>query len=234
MAYWDKKNKGEGPDDDLKDLVEQEVLTSGLRTLCGAFIALALLIGFHAVYGIYNMLTDKSVPLVVCPRAFDLDAPVLMKTIKDTGPVAQDRWIRGFMRRYITSQFPRVPADVEPFFSYVSKHSTGYVKNRYEALLRDREDISSMVGAGWFYQVYPKASSELKISTIQGYNNRWQVELDTYMIKNMTLSKERFTPTLRYTVQAGDPTIDNPEGLYVIETDVEQITDYVSGNKESL
>ena len=91
-----------------------------------------------------------------------------------------------------------------------------------------------MVKNGFYYRFYPKSDNDLRIRTVQGKNNQWIVEIDGYLIKRMSVTQERYTPTLRYTVEAGTPTIDNPEGLYVIEGDVEQITDYVSGRKESL
>lgn len=230
----DKNQNLPETEDALKKLAEQEILTGGLKTLAGIFIGLALGIAGHAVMSTYNMLTDRSVPVVVCPRNFDLDAPVLMKTIEDKGVQAQDRWIRGFMRRFITMQFPRSEQDVEPFFDYIVKHSKGNVQYKFKTLLKDKTDIADMVKNGYYYKFYPKDSLDLRIRTVQGNNNRWAVEIDGYLVKRMSVTQERFTPTLRYTVESGEPTIDNPEGLYVIEGEVEQITDYVSGRKESL
>ena len=221
-------------EDALKKLAEQEILTGGLKTLAGIFIGLALGIAGHASMSTFNMLTDRSVPVVVCPRNFDLDSPVLMKTIEDKGVKNQDRWIRGFMRRFITMQFPRSEKDVPTFFDYIVKHSKGNVQYKFKTLLKDKEDIADMVKNGYYYKFYPKNSLELRIRTVQGKTNQWIVELEGYLVKRMSVTQERFTPTLRYTVESGEPTIDNPEGLYVIEGEVEQITDYVSGRKENL
>lgn len=228
------KNLPENQEEALKDLVEQEVLTGGLRTLAAVFIGLALLIGFHAVYTIFNMLGDRTVPIVMCPREYNLDAPVLMKTIKDNGNQAQDRWIRGFMRRYILNQFPRHKDDVAPFFTYIYNHSKGSIQTKFASYLKDKEDIAEMVKNGWYYKFYPQDSKKLRIRPVQGNPSQWVVEIDGYLIKRMTLTTERFAPTLRYTVETGQPTMDNPEGLYVIDGNIEQFVDYVSGKKENL
>lgn len=234
MDEMNQDKGGRSNNDALKTIAQREVLTTGLRTLAGIFIGLSLVILVHAIYTTYQMLTDRSVPVVVCPRQFDLDAPVLMKTIDAKGLKAQDRWIRGFMRRFITMQFPRTDKDVKSFFEYVENHSKGHINYKFRSLLKDVEDIKDMVKNGFFYRFYPKSPDDLRIRPVQGYENRWIVEVDGYLIKNLSITRERYTPTLRYTVETGLPTIDNPEGLYVIDGDIEQITDYVSGRKESL
>lgn len=221
-------------DDALSQIAKREVLSGQLKTLAGLFIGLALVIIAHAIITTYKMLSDRSVPVVVCPRVYDLDAPVLMKTIDVKGLQNQDRWIRGFMRRFITMQFPRTKEDVKSFFEYVEKHSTGDINYKYQTLLKDVGDIADMVKNGFYYRFYPKSDNDMRIRTVQGTKNQWIVEIDGYLIKRMSVTQERYTPTLRYTVEAREPTIDNPEGLYVIDGDVEQITDYVSGRKETL
>lgn len=228
-------NKRESSSDDaLKQIAKREVLTAGLRNLAGIFIGLSLVILAHALYTTYQMLTDRTVPVVVCPRTFDLDAPVLMKTIDAKGLTAQDRWIRGFVRRFVTHQFPRTVEDTKPFFEYVEKHSKGSINYKYRSLLKDITDIQDMVKNGFFYRFYPSSNSDLRIRTVQGTTNQWIVEIDGYLVKKLSITQERYTPTLRYTIESGQPTIDNPEGLYVIDGDIEQITDYVSGRKENL
>lgn len=229
-----KDNLPNEQEDALSQIAKREVLSGQLKTLAGLFIGLSLVIIAHAIWTTVKMLGDRSVPVVVCPRTYDLDAPVLMKTIDAKGLQNQDRWIRGFMRRFITMQFPRTKEDVPTFFDYVVKHSTGDINYKFSSLLKDVGDISDMVKNGFYYRFYPKSDNDLRIRTVQGKNNQWIVEIDGYLIKRMSVTQERYTPTLRYTVEAGTPTIDNPEGLYVIEGDVEQITDYVSGRKESL
>ncbi len=221
-------------DDALENIAKREVLSGQLKTLAGIFIGLSLIIIAHAVITTVKMLSDRTVPVVVCPRSFDLDAPVLMPTINTKGKQTQDRWIRGFVRRFITMQFPRTKEDTKPFFEYVVNHSRGDIQYKFMTLLKDVEDVSNMVKNGTYYKFYPKSESEIRIRTVQGNATQWVVEVDGYLIKRMSMTQERYTPTLRYTIEAGEPTIDNPEGLYVIEGDVEQITDYVSGRKESL
>lgn len=218
--------------DAFEEIAEKEMLSSEVRTLAGIFIGLALVIILHAVWTMVAMLTDRSIPVVICPRTYELDAPVLMKTVGTDTLKSQDRWIRGFVRRYIQAQFPRTVADVKPSFSYVKNHSKGMVRRRYQALLNDSEEISRIVLMGMKYRFYPAGRESVRIRPEN--KDRWVVEVDGYLVKDMVAAQERETPTLRYIIEAGVPTIDNPEGLYVVETDVEKITDYVSGTKESL
>lgn len=219
---------------EVKDLAERDVLTSRMKTGLAVIIALFLVIVAHTALSIISMLSDRSVPVVVCPRPSDLDAPVLMKTLDQESLVVQDRWIRGFTRRFVMSLFPRTPQDVKPFYTYVVNHSEGATKRKFQGYVKDSEEIASLVRSFNFYKFYPKNSQDVRIRTVQGYSNRWVVEVDGYLVKRMNVTQERFTPTLRFTVEAQKATIDNPEGLYVIEFENEQITDYVSGRKENL
>ena len=221
-------------EDALEKLAQKEVLNTQLKNLAGVFIGLSLIIIAHAVSTTYNMLTDNSVPVVVCPRTFELDAPVIMNTIDAAGIKSQDRWIRGFVRRFITKQFPRTKQDAKPFFEYIIAHSKGEIKYKYQNLMQDVEGISDFIDLGFFYRFYPKSEQELRIRPVQDRTDQWVIELDGFLIKRMGDVQERYNPTLRYTVEAGTPTLENPEGLYVVAGDIEQITDYVSGRKESL
>lgn len=227
-------NENRPEKDELGKIAERELLSDQLRVLCGIFIGLALFIIAHAMYTTYSMLTDRSIPVVSCPRSYDLDAPVLMKTIDKKGLKNQDRWIRGFIRRFVTSQFPRTAEDAQTFFQYVIDHSKGMVNYKYRSIMKDIGEISKLIGAEHFFRFYPKDQNDIRIRSVQGTTNQFVVEIDGFLIKKMSLTQERFTPTLRYVVEIGEPNLDNPEGLYVIEGDIEQITDYVSGRKEKL
>jgi hypothetical protein len=222
---------------DTKELLQREVESTFLSRISLIFVAFSIVYCVHSIMNIGFFLTDNSVPLVVCPRNFVVDAPVLMKPIRDEGAIVQDRWIRGFIRRYITSQMPRTAKDVEPFFKYALNHSDGLIKEKYQAFVKDKEEIQILIGSGSFYRFYPKHIDQGQPSIrIRGTDTvgQWVVEVDGYLIKKMSNIQERYTPTLRYTVEAGKPTIQNPEGLYVIDGTFEQITDYVSNTKEKL
>jgi hypothetical protein len=224
-------------DNDTKDLRERSTENSKLSFLVFVFAALSVVMAIYSAYSIIYFTTDRSVPLVACPRNFVLDAPVLMKTIREETPIVQDRWIRGFTRRFIEAQFPRTGLDVKPFFSYVSTHSDGDVHTKFSSLLEEHVEVEHIVSGGSFYRFYPKhvelSSSAVRIRAVTP-GKEWVVEVDGYLVKKMGQVTERFTPTLRYTVESKKPTIENPEGLYVTEGTIEQITDYVSETKEKL
>jgi hypothetical protein len=222
---------------ETKELRERSTENSKLTLIVLLFAALSIVVAGYSVSSILYFLTDRSVPLVACPRNFVLDAPILMKTIRSETPLVQDRWLRGFTRRFIEAQMPRTAADVKPFFSYVSSHSEGDVNTKFSALLAEHGEVEQIVGGGSFYRFYPKhvslSSSPVRIRTVEP-GKEWVVEVDGYLVKKMGQVTERFTPTLRYTVEARQATIENPEGLFVTEGTIEQFTDYVAETKEKL
>jgi len=211
-------------------LVKFSAAKNKLLMLVSVFIAFSIFITGHALYSIYEMLTDDSIPMVICPRTDNLDAPVVMNVLKDTKELyIQDRWIRGFVRRYILNLFPRTQDDAEPFYTYVRDHSKGKVKVKYDAFLNDINRISESIKSGNKIMFYPKNSTEVRIDRTK-HENEWIVEVDGYMIKQYN-GEERTTPTVRFTVEAGEPTKENPEGLYVTDLKTKVIADYVSGRE---
>lgn len=218
----------------IKDLAEQEVLSTKLVILFTIFVSLSIGIIAHAGYSVYAMLADKTIPVVVCPVEYNLDAPVVMKTIDKSSAKVTDRWIRGFMRRFITYQFPRKGVEAKPFFTYLANHSKDHVQLKYQELVDEIKQITDFIEGGFYYRFYPTDSKQMRISKNESSKNLWTVEIDGFLIKKMGNKEERYNPTLKYVVESGESNIDNPEGLYVIDANLEQITDYVSGNKTSL
>lgn len=217
----------------IKDLATQNVLSLNIYFLIGAFMVASMFNIFKSAYTTYRAFTDKTRPVYSCPREYNTDAPVIMKTIKDNGQKSVDRWIRGFMRRYINYQFPRREQEVKPFFSYVSKHSRDVVKYKYDTLLHDIDAVSKIIGGGTYYKYYARDSKDLIIRPIDG-SSKWAVSLDVYLVKKIGMKEERYNPTLNFIIETGPANIDNPEGLYVIEANIDQITDFVSGNTKKL
>ena len=213
-----------------ESLIKFNAEKNKLLVLISAFIAFSIFLTGHALVSIYQMATDDSVPMVVCPRTEDLDAPVVLDVLKDTKSLyIQDRWIRGFVRRYILNLFPRTEEDAGPFYTYVRDHSKGRARIKYEAYLNDLQKIKDTIRSGNKIVFYPKQSKDVKIDRTKN-KNEWVVEVDGYMIKYYE-GEERSTPTVRFTVEAGEPTKENPEGLYVTELHTKVIADYVSGRE---
>ena len=217
------------------DLVERDRASTRVNAVAYLFVAISLAYALHSVYSIGQYLIDDSVPLVNCPKTYALDAPVIMQTIRSDSIQSQDRWIRGFMRRFITSQFPRTSEDVTPFFKYVIEHSAGMVQRKYKSLLVEENEIKAFIGYGFNYRFYPKFTdgSELKIRKTDN-PKQVIVEIDGFLVKKMAKVTKRYSPTMKYKLEIGTPTLKNPEGITVLETDIEQITDYISGTKEKL
>lgn len=221
--------------DKIKDLAENEVLTDKLIILFGIFIALSIAIIGHAGYSIVNMLTDKSIPVVVCPRNYELDAPVVMPTIKDSSIKVTDMWIRGFIRRFVTYQMPRKGAEVQKFFDYIVNHTEegSSINLKYLGMRDDFKSIAEYVEHGNYKMFYPVSSNE-SVRIRKKSDNEWAVEIDGYLVKRENGNEQRHSPTLKYIVKAGPANINNPEGLYVSETTTEEVIDYVSGTTKNI
>jgi hypothetical protein len=221
--------------DDADFLVKKDVEYSLFLRILIFLIAICIVYIYYTVTSIIKYSTDDSVPIVSCPREYVTDAPVIMKTIKESSSKEKDRWIRGFIRRFVLAQFPRTKDDVGKSFKYVMDHSMDDVFSKYSALYNDHEKISNYIEIN-YYKFYPKMNNtgyDLRIrnSSVEG---EWFVELDGHLIKRMSNNEERYFPTLKYKVVSGKATMENPEGLYVSEATMERITDYVSGKKENL
>lgn len=229
-----KNKEKDGVDNSqVSGLVEQKTELSFLMGAIILFIASSLAIIGYSGYSIFNMLTDESIPLTVCPRSYDLDAPVILETINETNSlVAQDRWIRGFVRRYLTNLYPRTAKDVSKFYGYIRDHSDGDLYYKYEAYAANSKEIENMIDAGYSLKFYPKGMDQILIRTEEGSKSSWRVDVDGYLVKSITKLVERTTPTIKLTIKAVPPTQKNPEGLVVTTLDVETIIDYVSGRKE--
>jgi hypothetical protein len=218
--------------DDLGPLVEKEAATNSLSLVAGVFLAIAVFLSISSIIDIARVLNDNTIPLVTCPRAFELDAPVLMKTVALSDKDIKDKWIKGFMRRVMQSQFPRSVSDAERSLKYVVNHSEGRVHKRYLGFLNDLEPFKVLLQGHFFYAFYPTNSLSIRIRGT-GTSGEWAVEVDGFMIRYVGNKEERTTPTLRYVIKAGDHTMENPEGLYVIDSNILEYADYVSGRKEN-
>lgn len=220
---------------DTEKLIQKEVELNFFLKLIILVISLSIVYIYHSVSSIVKYVFDDSIPIVACPKEYSIDSPVLMKTMKEEGVKEKDRWIRGFIRRFILAQFPRTKDDVKKSFQYIKDHSSDDVRLKFERFLSDADKIAETIDAN-HYQFYPKISDsgyEVRIRPGESAEE-WVVEVDGYLIKKMNTNEERYSPTLKYKIQAGKATISNPEGLYVVEANIERIIDYVSGKKENI
>lgn len=218
--------------DEVSELDTKEVEARKLSLMALLFVAGSLAATTLNLSDMITKFFDDNVAVVVCPRDFTLDAPVVMLPVRDASLMVQDRWIKGFIRRYILAQFPRMPSDVEPNLSYLINHSTGSAKKRYQAYGRHKSDMKQTISSGSFYSFYPKATQEIEIraTDVKGI---WIINVNGYLVRYVGLGEERTFPQLFYRVVAGKITRTNPEGFYVEDTNVTEITDWVSGKTKS-
>lgn len=218
--------------DELGPLIEKEAASNWLNILAGTFLAIAAFLSINCFLDIVHILNDESIPMVVCPKTFELDSPVLMKTISLASPEAKDKWIKGFIRRFINAEFPRSIEESKTSLKYVVDHSKGAIRSQFEGYLDKVEDFNNLMLQGFYFSFYPNNSLDVRIRA-SGSKGEWVVEVDGFLIRQVGNKEERSTPTLRYVVRVGDHTMDNPEGLYVVDGNVSDIADYVSGRKGS-
>lgn len=222
--------------DQLKDFTENERENSKAIREVILFSALGLALILHSGYSVFQMLFDDSIPLVVCPREYDLDKPVIMKTIDQNNETyIQDRWLRGFIRSYTMSLFPRTDADVEPFFTYIKDHSSPEIAYKYQGYLDSADGIKRLVETGQSIKFYPKAGN-VRIRPTQSLGTKqteWVVEVDGFFNKGSKNTSERTLPTIRFTIESTAATKTNPEGLVVTELIFDDsIADKVSSRKK--
>lgn len=219
-----------------QDFDEHEIERNGVLSWLILFAALSIALIFHSSYSLYKMITDESIPLVVCPRTYDLDRPVIMSTLEATNQVyVQDRWLRGFVRTYIQSLFPRTENDAETFYAYIRDHSSGQVEYKYQSYIDSLTEIKSRIKSGQLIKFYPKTGDGVRIRPTQatGVQTEWAVEVDGYYNRGYENNSERKLPTIRLTVSAAKPTQKNPEGLVVSVLKIDDtIADLMSGRKK--
>lgn len=224
------KSELEGFDSEVQDLAQKE---DSIATAFLLFVLAGALFGtsvFFDVLEIRNKLLDKTVPIVECPVSFELDSPRLLKVIREGSDSSKERWIRGFVRRYVQAQFPRNGVDAETFLPHVIGRSKKEVKKYYQSLFGSLKQFKGLIDQGFYYRVYPvgRTAMRIRLSSV----SRWVVEFDVVMVQQMNGNEKRSFPTLRYTIEAGEVTLDNPEGLYVVESNTDTYVDYMTGERK--
>lgn len=217
--------------EDLVELLENDVEKQRLLTLSGVVLGLSVLMILHNFYSIIKMVTDDSIPLVNCPRTFELDKPVLLKSVYSS-KISIDNHIRGFSISFVRSLFPRSVEDLEPFYNYVINHSDGYFKKRYEARLEDKKKIKDNIEVGIYSKFWIANSQKIQIRPLDGKTGQWKVIILGYLHKRLSGGEfEKLQPRIELVVKAVKPTITNPEGLIVDEFVMKQINDPISGSE---
>lgn len=216
--------------DEMSELYIKKDAQDSVVILCTIASGIFLLLSVHFVWDISSKASDRSIPLVECPKSYELDSPVILPVLREASAKSKDQWIRGFVRKFVIRQFPRNQKDSEMFFKHVASRSQGDVKKMYEKRLDNIEKFNALLNDGFLYSFYPKNSLDVRIRA-QG-NGRWVVEIDGTLVHQMREQEVRTFPTLRYVIEAGPVTLENPEGLYVIEANIDQYADFVSGEKK--
>lgn len=244
MSFDNKENQGEniasvssGDDNEiiseLKDLAAKEDSFSATTFLVALLLSISVMTSIYSIYSIVTKLGDHTIPLVQCPKSYDLDSPVILPVIRDTSIFSKDKWVRGFIRKYVTHQFPRNEADAESSLKYVSGRSSGKIKDLYEGRLNNIDKFKTLFRQGYYYSFYAKDIEDGKDIRIRRDGiGTWAIEVDGYMVHRLRENEVRTTPTLRYTVKSGPVTLENPEGLYVTWSNQDEYKDPVSGEKQ--
>jgi type IV secretory pathway component VirB8 len=216
---------------ELKSISKKEKNKDDSFVLSTILIGLFVVTFFHAGYSVLSNYFSDSILIGICPRSDSNGSPVIISTISKTTVKQKDTYIRDFTHRFLRYAFPRSQKDTEEFFTNAYNMSVGSLHYKYESYMDAHEEIGEKIASGFFWRFYAKNSLNIVIAK-DDVDNEWEVEIDAYLIKNDGYSKEvRYNPTIRLTIETGDATRRNPTGLYVSEMNIDQITNYVSGNK---
>lgn len=243
MSEENKTNStGENENNESGSLIDKSELASldakdtariKLLNLIGVLIGLIALMVVHDVYSIFKMATDESLPQVMCPRSFDLDRPVILKTLSKAAPKDMDNLIKGFALTFTNRMFPRTPEDAEPFFQYVANHTEGLFKKKYEARIKDIKKIKDSIAVGNYSKFHVANSQDIKIRKLSG-GNSWVVILKGYLSKRKIGRMEKTQPTIEMTIRYVGAKKSNPEGFVVDSIMFKHIVDPISGEQIEL
>lgn len=215
--------------DDLKGIVENEAANKGVIFFSGVFgLSAAALILFQLV-SIVIFLLDDSIRLTACPRSFDLDTPVTLSPIRNAEFSQKDAWMRGFIRRYLLSKFPRAKDDVTPFLQFMISHTSGSLRRKYKDFYSNKSEYETLILNGVIDKFYPTSSTDVKISASKT-PGVWDVAIGGYMVSRKSNTEDRKAVTINIVVESGASTSSNPEGLYVSsDDDGIELLDPISG-----
>ena len=214
----------------IDSLLERDKHFSAVHMFYLGVVLFSLVVTAMGVFKGVAYLIDDEIPVVECPTAYKLDAPVTLYPSSQQSIKQKDGWIKGFIRRYTTYQFPRKSEDISFFLNYVKNHSKGDVRYKYETYLKSGSEFADLIKNGSYYRFYQAPSNDaLRIR--HSFGESWVVEIDGFLVRTAGTQESRNQVTLKYHLASGTNTALNPEGLYV--TNEERITtDWVTGNKE--
>nr|BFD64832.1 hypothetical protein BdHM001_35130 [Bdellovibrio sp. HM001] len=201
-----------------------------VEALAYSFMAMMFVIGAYCLISIGNKLQDETIPVVICPKTYNLDSPVLLPVVRSGSIAEKDRYVKGFIRKLVINQFPRNAEDAKEFYTYVANRSKGSFGNLYKKLSKNDKAAANLISSGFYLSFYPKDSQSIRVRATSA-GSQWRVEIDGYMVKKMAEDEVRKVVTLQYTVESGDVTISNPEGLYVTDSNTEEYKDFISEQK---
>ena len=223
--------------DNENNIIDKEALSGldakdkariNLLNLIGVLIGLVALMFVHNIYSIYTMWTDESIPLVMCPKSFELDRPVVLKTLSEADKVDVDNMIKGFSLAFVTRLFPRTKEDAKPFFEYIANHTEGLLNKKYEARVDSIKKIENAIDIGNYIKLYIADSQDIKVRKISN-SESWRVIMKAYLHKRKIGEMEKTQPKIELVVRYVGATVSNPEGFIVDDIKIRHIVDPIAG-----
>ena len=212
----------------LSGLDKKDKARISMLNLMGVLIGLVALMIAHNLYSIYTMATDNSIPLVMCPKSFYNDRPIVLKTLDKADKVDVDNMIKGFSLNFVMRLFPRTAEDAEPFYKYIANHTEGVLKKKYEARIDSIKKIKNSIEVGNYSKLYIADSQDIKIRKLANKNG-WKVILKGYLHKRKIGRMEKTQPKIELDIKYVGATRENPEGFIVEDYVIRHIVDPISG-----
>lgn len=225
-------------EDDSEDLIEhleeREILKSKTDGGHVFVIGLALGVVLFCLFVSYKLVSDESLQVFACPTSRELDAPVAMKRLRDFGSRDVEAYIRGFVRRYVRSMYPKNSQEASYMYKWVANHSLGNLKIKYRGYDNDHEKIGDDLDNGKSTDFFPaRATADkdgFRISKKDGYDTKWVVEIEGFLNDRKSMvNDDRGVVTLRLHIELGEVLLHGSQsGLYVSEVEITNMYDPVS------
>jgi hypothetical protein len=189
-------------------------------------------------YLTYDISSDRSIIKTIVPYSVELDAPILLKNLKESSKIVKSNYLKGYVRSVMKCLFPRNEQDAKLFMDkcFVYFDSSGPIKREIGRRIGAMEAYLESVKGGYFYRFYEsKTSGGWKINYFTD-EDKWVATIESFLVKHDGSSKVeyRYNPTIYIEFESDDETIENPYGLLITKFEMRQITDYVTGDYKLL
>lgn len=212
----------------IKKYIARETISKGVNI--GVII-------FCIVLAIQN-LNDDELQVYSCPVNYFQDAPVVLNEIKHESVDSVEKYLRGFIRQYLRSIYPKNSNEAKDMYLFAGNHSTGGLRQKYLSMAKDHKMIGKELDSGRYTDFFPAGpiTEKNSINISMKSEGVWSVEIEGYLNdKKGEKRDDRGAVTIKLTVEKGEAKLNGSySGLYVSSFDIIAVKDQISGNEEKI